>query len=1166
MAKGDTGINIARAFVEIVPSTKGVGKAICDAFNNANNSVSQKGSESGKKYAVGFNQNVSKIGSNIAQKLTSANSTVIQKGSQAGTGYASTFSQKAAGIGGKIQQALNSMASHAQKSGENAGSGFAKGFGLKMGMISGIAQSVTSKIIGAFGGITSEIMSASDSAQKFGATLQFAGVSNKQIKELTKSTQTYADKTVYDLEDIRSTTAQLASNGVKGYDKLAEAAGNLNAIAGGNKETFKSVAMVLTQTAGAGKLTADNWRQLSQAIPGASGKIQEQLKKNGVYTGNFADAMRQGKITSEAFNQALLDLGFNDVAVKAAQSTVTIEGAWGNLQASVVKAGMVIFDSIKGPTTQAMSAIADAISDLTNSIQAPLSAAISGAIDWFGKLFAAMQNVGVFESFKAIWQSLCDIFKEVFSIVGGWGALFPPESLSAALKGVLDALNGALQVVKFLTPALSPLIAAWAGYAIAVKAAQIATSGWSSVTKIATAAQAAFNVVMSMNPIGAVVLALAALTGILVWFFTQTETGKKVWQALCEGFSQFIGGIGPALGIMWNGIISGFQGFINICSNVCKAVQGVIQSIVGTLSPIISTVLGAIGAAFGQLAQIIGSAFAALPALFSQLGEALQGLWNTISSIVEPLFEQLAKIIGPTFSEFPALFSQLGEALQDLWNIFSTVLGAIGAAFGQLAQIIESAFGQLAQIIGSAFAALPVLFSKLGAILQGVWNIVSNVAKALSIALLQPIQAVWNFLQTVFSAVGQAIQLVWQALQPLINAIGTLIPTAINIMAPLLQGAFSIICTVFQTLGNIIAAVLIPAFNAIIPIVCAVAQTVGGVLLAAFQAIVGVIQGVIQVFTGIIQFIAGVFIGNWNKCWQGIQNIFGSIWTAIKSIVTGVWNAISSLIQGGLQVIQTVWNTVWNAIKGIGEAIWNGIKAIIQTTLNTISNVWNACWNGVKSYFGTIWDGIKNGAKAGIDAVFRFVTGLKDRILGFFSNAGQWLLNAGRAILDGLLAGLRHAWQSVCNFVGGIGSWIAKHKGPISYDKKLLIPAGNAIMQGFSKGLGNSWQDVQKQVAGFTKQSGNWFNDSNAIRLKTTVAPPDGGWNAQQNQIAKVAANYEVDASRTGLTKQDLYDAFDGVMSQGVALKLNGRGGEVMAGILAKPMNNELNKMATLGR
>lgn len=895
MARGDTGINIARAFVEIVPSTKGVGKAICDAFNNANNSVSQKGSESGKKYAVGFNQNISKIGSNIAQKIASANSTVVRKGSQAGTGYASTFSQKAAGIGSKLKQAFNYIASRAQKSGENAGSGFAKGFGLKMGLISGIAQSVTSNILSAFSGITSEIMSASDSAQKFGATLQFAGVSSKQIKELTKSTQTYADKTVYDLEDIRSTTAQLASNGVKGYDKLAEAAGNLNAIAGGNKETFKSVAMVLTQTAGAGKLTADNWRQLSQAIPGASGKIQEQLKKNGVYTGNFADAMRQGKITSEAFNKALLDLGFNDVAVKAAQSTVTIEGAWGNLQASVVKAGMVIFDSIKGPTTQAMSAIADAISNLTNSMQAPLSAAISGVVDWFGKLFAAMQNVGVFESFKAIWQSLCDIFKEVFNIAGGtWGALFPPEALAAAIKFICDVLNGVLQVVKALVPAIMPVIAAWAAYKTAVA--------------IATAAQTLFNFVIAMNPLGLVAIAIGAVVAALIYFFTQTEQGRQMWQSLCDGFNDFIQTISPSLQDAWN-------------------------SFADTLNDYTHTIL-----------------------------PPLQDAWNS---------------------------------LLDLYKALQPVTGALQEAMICLARVLGETLGP-----------------------------------------------------------------------------------------------------VFSTTGDIV-------------------------------------KGLIQTFSGLCEFLSGVFTGDWSKCWKGVQDIFSASWNANSAFFNGVWKGIQNLFRDGL---------------------------------NNISNIWNSSWNNISSFFSNIWNGIKNGAKNGVDAVFRFVTGIKDRILGFFSGAGRWLWNAGKAILDGLLKGLKGAFDGVSKFVGGIGDWIVRHKGPISYDKKMLIPAGNAIMQGFSKGLGESWQGVQKQVAGFTKQSGSWLNDANAIRLRTTVMPPDGGWNAQQNQIAKVAANYEVDASRTGLTKQDLYDAFDGVMSQGVSLKLNGRGGEVMAGILAKPMNNELNKMATLGR
>ena len=75
---------------------------------------------------------------------------------------------------------------------------------------------------------------------------------------------------MYGLSDIRNITAQLASNGVPNYEKLAEAAGNLNAVAGGTADTYKSVGMVLTQTAGQGKLTTENWNQLSDAIPGAS--------------------------------------------------------------------------------------------------------------------------------------------------------------------------------------------------------------------------------------------------------------------------------------------------------------------------------------------------------------------------------------------------------------------------------------------------------------------------------------------------------------------------------------------------------------------------------------------------------------------------------------------------------------------------------------------------------------------------------------------------------------------------------------------------------------------------------------------------------------------------------------------------------------------------------
>ena len=189
------------------------------------------------------------------------------------------------------------------------------------GVVSGTVSAITENVIGDMGDLMSQIGEATDSTLKFQQTLSFAGVDNSTINTLTSQTQDYANKTVYDLQTIQNTTAQLAANSVPNYEQLTEAAGNLNAVAGGNADTFKSVAMVITQTAGAGKLTTENWNQLANAIPGASGKLQEAMKENGAYTGNFRDAMAAGQITAAEFNQAITQLGTNPAAVQAAEST-----------------------------------------------------------------------------------------------------------------------------------------------------------------------------------------------------------------------------------------------------------------------------------------------------------------------------------------------------------------------------------------------------------------------------------------------------------------------------------------------------------------------------------------------------------------------------------------------------------------------------------------------------------------------------------------------------------------------------------------------------------------------------------------------------------------------------------------------------------------------------
>lgn len=207
---------------------------------------------------------------------------------------------------------------------------------LTIGAVAGITSNAIQVITGSFSELIGESVQASDSIDKFKSTMKLGGFGEKEINEATKIVQKYADDTVYDLSTVSNTTAQLAANGIKNYTELTQAAGNLNAQAGGSAETFKAVAMMLTQTAGAGKLTTENWNQLADAIPGASGVLQKAMVENGAYTGNFRDAMEKGEISADEFNQAITQLGMNDGAIQAAKTTTTFEGAIGNLQANIV--------------------------------------------------------------------------------------------------------------------------------------------------------------------------------------------------------------------------------------------------------------------------------------------------------------------------------------------------------------------------------------------------------------------------------------------------------------------------------------------------------------------------------------------------------------------------------------------------------------------------------------------------------------------------------------------------------------------------------------------------------------------------------------------------------------------------------------------------------------
>lgn len=539
--------------------------------------------------------------------------------------------------------------SDVDKSASKSSSGFGK-FGAAAGAVGGLVSSGIGMAVDAIGDLTGDIIEASDSADKFKSTLNFAGLDTGTIDALTASTQTYADQTVYSISDIRNVTAQLAANGVQDFDKLAEAAGNLNAVAGGNAETFSSVGMVLTQTAGAGKLTTENWNQLADAIPGASGKLQEAMLKNGAYTGNFRDAMEKGEISADEFNQAIMGLGMTDVAKEAATSTSTIEGAMGNLEASVVGVGTTILDQFKGPLTSGISMLAQGISGL--------SGVFTGLVQTIGPI---LSQIGT--TFQTAFQPVVGIVQS---------QLLPAlQPLMTALQNLGSAIMPIIMTaIQTIAPVLSTLVSN-IGQTMSV----IATAVTPVINNIASLIQAVLPAIQSAFQIWG-----TYIQGVINAVFPFIQT---VVTSVMNVVNAIISTVLAAINGDWSGVWEGIQ---NIVSSVWNGIQSIVSGAINAVSGVISSVLSGISGIFSNVWNgIKGAVSSAWRGITSAVSSGVSSMMNFITSI--------PRLIMGVFSGAGSWLLSAGkDIIQGLINgITKAIGGAISAVKDAVGGIIDGA-------------------------------------------------------------------------------------------------------------------------------------------------------------------------------------------------------------------------------------------------------------------------------------------------------------------------------------------------------------------------------------------------------------------------------------------------------------------------------------------
>lgn len=160
-----------------------------------------------------------------------------------------------------------------------------------------------------------------------------------------------------------------------------------------------------------------------------------------------------------------------------------------------------------------------------------------------------------------------------------------------------------------------------------------------------------------------------------------------------------------------------------------------------------------------------------------------------------------------------------------------------------------------------------------------------------------------------------------------------------------------------------------------------------------FQQIGNILSAALDVLTGLFDIFAGIFTGDWDMVWQGVQEVFGAVWDFVVATFENWISTFTSLADTVLGWFGTDWETVWTNVKTFFSDTWNSISSFFSGILTGIKTFFTETWDSIVSFFSGILSGISSSVTGTMTEIHDTFTNIWDSITGFLSGAWETIKN-----------------------------------------------------------------------------------------------------------------------------------------------------------------------------